>query len=148
MARLRPWDEMFWTAPSLAEDSHPTDPLGLDVMREELSDRLVPCLGGRTRSHEDFFWTLTLLHWATSQPTESAKVQAFLEWERCLKLYWVKQGRKGFTGVEEATRQSRDPNAPSIYYRPLLVNQRSNGLLGAHLAPIRKLASSNNSLTA
>ncbi len=52
------FDGVFWSRPSDDDDARPTDPLGLDAMREELSDRLVPCLTGRTREHEQFFWSL------------------------------------------------------------------------------------------
>jgi hypothetical protein len=45
---------MFWTKPS-TDEATPTDPLGLDSMRDELADKLEPCLTGRTRSHEDFY---------------------------------------------------------------------------------------------
>lgn len=132
-------ENVFWTVPPEVEDARPTDPLGLDAMREELSDHLVPCLTGRTWSHEDFLWTMTLLRWSASEPTERARVQSFLEWERRLKLHWVHKGLSKFAGVEEASKQAEEDDAPSLGYRPLLVNQRSNGLLGAHLAPMRKL---------
>jgi hypothetical protein len=56
---------MFWTRPS-TDEATPTDPLGLDSMRDELADKLVPCLTGRTRSHEDFYWCLTFPRRVTS----------------------------------------------------------------------------------
>lgn len=72
-------DGVFWSRPSEDDDARPTDPLGLDAMREELSDRPVPCLTGRTWSHEEFFWSLVFLRWAEEEKrTEEAQVQRFL----------------------------------------------------------------------
>src|SRR5437016_6069533 len=96
-------DEVFWTEPPDDDNARPTDPLGLDGMREELSDCLVPCLTGRTWRHEDFFWSLVFMHWAHQEEhTEEARVNHFLNWERCLKIYWAHCGRTGFAGVKRA----------------------------------------------
>lgn len=133
-------DQVFWTEPPDTDDARPTDPLGLDGMREELSDQLVPCLTGRTWRHEDFFWSLVFVHWAQEEEhTEEARVNCFLNWERCLKIYWAHCGRTGFAGVKRARDQAREPDAPRMWFRPLLENQRAQGLLGAHLGPLRKL---------
>ena len=133
-------DGVFWTRPSEDDDARPTDPLGLDAMREELSDRLVPCLTGRTWSHEEFFWSLVFVRWAEEEErTEEARVQRFLHWERCLKLHWARGGREGFTGVNRARDQATERDAPSTIFRPLLKNQRAQGMLGAHVGPLRKL---------
>lgn len=132
-------DSVFWTRPSEEDDARPTDPLGLDAMREELSDRLVPCLTGRTWSHEEFFWSLVFVRWVEEERTEDARVRRFLHWERCLKMYWARNGREGFTGVNRARDQAAERNAPSMSFRPLLKNQRAQGMLGAHLGPLRKL---------
>jgi hypothetical protein len=140
MAAMVLADEIFWTEPPNDDDARPTDPLGLDGMREELSDRLVPCLTGRTWRHEDFFWSLVFMHWVREEgPTEEARANRFLSWERCLKLHWAHCGRSGFAGVKRARNQAGEPGAPSVRFRPLLENQRAQGLLGAHLGPLRKL---------
>lgn len=138
-------ESVFWSRPSEDDDTRPTDPLGLDVMREELSDRLVPCLTGRTWSHEEFFWSLVFIRWAEEEAqTEEARVQRFLHWERCLKMHWAHSGRNGFAGVNRAQAQSSEPHAPSAFFRPLLKNQRAQGILGAHLGPLRKLGLVSN----
>lgn len=133
------FEDIFWTTPDESDDSRPTDPLGLDAMREELADRLVPCLTGRTRSVEDFFWTMVFVRWAEEGSTETERIRWFLHWERCWKLCRAKQGETGFAGINRAQNQAREDGAPSTAYRPLLKNQRSQGLLGAHLVPLRKL---------
>ena len=85
--------ELFWTKPS-SDDARPTDPLGLDAMRDELADTLVPCLTGRTRTHEDFYWCLTFTRWASSKPSEKDRVARLLIYERWLKL---RRAEVGFT---------------------------------------------------
>lgn len=133
-------DEVFWTRPPDDDDGRPTDPLGLDGMREELSDRLVPCLTGRTWSHEEFFWSLVFVHWAEKEKrTDEARVGRFLNWERCLKVHWARAGRDAFAGIKRARGQAVERGAPRTDFRPLLENQRAQGLLGAHLGPLRKL---------
>lgn len=133
------FEGVFWTEPP-EDDTRPIDPLGLDAMRDELSDLLVPCLTGRTHSHEEFYWSLVFFRWAAEgQQSESKRIRAFLEWERCLKLSWAHQGRDGFNGLRQARIQGTHPHAPSRDFRPLLKNQRTQGLLGSHLGPIRKL---------
>jgi hypothetical protein len=133
-------DEVFWTRPPDGDDARPTDPLGLDGMREELSDRLVPSLTGRTWSHEEFFWSLVFVRWAEEEEyTDEARVTRFLNWERCLKVYWAHCRRDRFTGVTRARVQAAESGGPRLSFRPLLKNQRSQGLLGAHLGPLRKL---------
>ncbi len=108
-------------------------------MRDELSDQLVPALTGRTHSHADFFWTMVFLHWVRAYPSEDERVREFLSWERCLKLVWVKQQpTKTFAGWQRATKQAKTEK-PSEIFQPLLTNQRSQGLLGAHLRPLRRL---------
>lgn len=133
-------DSVFWSQPPEDDGGRPTDPLGLDGMREELSDRLVPCLTGRTWSHEEFFWSLVFVRWAEEEErTDEARVARFLHWERCLKLHWAHRGRDRFAGVNRARKQVDAPHAPSTFFRPLLINQRAQGMLGAHLGPLRKL---------
>lgn len=133
-------DSVFWTRPPEDDGGRPTDPLGLDGMREELSDRLVPCLTGRTWRHEEFFWSLVFVRWAAEEKdTDTDRAARFLHWERCLKVYWAHRGRSGFTGVNRARTQATAPYAPSTFFRPLLINQRAQGMLGAHLGPLRKL---------
>jgi hypothetical protein len=133
-------DGVFWTCPPEDDETRPTDPLGLDAMREELSDRLVPCLTGRTWSHEEFFWSLVFFRWSQEEEQiDEARAQRFLHWERCLKLHWVHRKREGFTGVRRAASQANELGAPTTFFRPLLKNQRAQGMLGAHLRPLRKL---------
>lgn len=116
------------------------DPLGLDAMRDELAGILVPCLTSRTVSREDFFWTLVFILWAESEPTHDKRVDAFLRHERCLKLYWAKdQPRRSFSGSRRAKDQSEEPGAPRLAYRKLLKLPQAQGMLGAHLAPLRAL---------
>lgn len=142
-------DGVFWSCPPDHDDVRPTDPIGLDAMREELSDRLVPCLTGRTRNHEGFFWALVFLHWAALEKSyEDGRVQRFLHWERCLKMHWAHQGRDGFTGVNSASTQAGQRDAPRTAFAPLLKNQRAQGMLGAHLGPLRKLGLVSDSLLA
>jgi hypothetical protein len=134
-------DGVFWSRPPEDDDSRPADPLGLDAMREELSDHLVRCLTGRTWSHEEFFWSLVFLRWAEEEErTDEARVRRFLHWERCLKLHWAHRRPEGFPGVNRARIQAAERGAPSARFRPLLKNQRTQGMLGAHLEPLRKLA--------
>src|SRR5579863_3083510 len=107
-------------------------------MRDELSDRLVPALSGRTRSHEDFFWTMAFVQWSSVHPNDDDRVRDFLAWERRLKLVWARyQPNKSFAGSRRAKEQS-EAAKPSAKFQPLLANQRSQGLLGAHLRPLRQ----------
>ncbi|MGA2958024.1 MAG: hypothetical protein ABSF48_20140 [Thermodesulfobacteriota bacterium] len=131
--------EIFWTEAPTSDESRPTDPLGLDAMREELSDKLVPCLTSRTSRHEDFFWALTFLRWSASEATEKKREERFLHWERCLKIYWIKfrKNIKGFPGINQARSQASRP--PSLKFQKLLKVQRAQGMLGAHLGPLRQL---------
>jgi hypothetical protein len=136
-------DSVYWTEKA-AETTVPLDPLGLDQMKEELADKLVPYLTGRTDSVEEAFWAMTFLRWAIiDSGNEGATVKRFLEWERCLKLVWAHFGSTppypGFRGVQRARSQSDEPGAPYFRFRPLLVNQRVQGLLGSYLRPLRKL---------
>jgi hypothetical protein len=129
---------LFWTTPSTERDSRPTDPLGLDAMRTQLADVLVPCLTSRVSHPEDFYWSLLFLRWGSSD--DNARERSFLECERLLKLWWVHTGRdRGFAGVEQAKRQAHEVGAPRTAYRPLLKTPRAQGLLGAHLNPLRGL---------
>ena len=109
-------DSVFWTERA-GEISVPLDPLGLDQMKEELADELVPCLTGRTDSVEDAFWTMTFLRWAASiSTTDSATITRFLFWERCLKLVWTHFRsllHDGFPGIQRASSQSIEAGAPS-----------------------------------
>jgi hypothetical protein len=133
-------DSVFWSRPPEDDNGRPTDPLGLDGMREELSDRLVPCLTGRTWSHEEFFWSLVFVRWVEEEKdTDEGRAARFLHWERCLKLCWARSGRTGFTGVNRAREQASAARAPSTVFRPLLINQRAQGMLGTHLGPLRRL---------
>ncbi|MBI3780618.1 MAG: hypothetical protein HY278_06140 [candidate division NC10 bacterium] len=133
-------EPLFWSEPPEREDRQPTDPLGLDAMREELSDRLVPCLTGRTRSTEDFFWTLVFLRWGQKESTGEERERSFLKWERALKIWWIhRRKRNSFSGVKRARQQAQEQGAPSTRFRPLLKNQKTIGMLGAHLGPLRKL---------
>lgn len=130
--------DLFWTTPSI-ENVTPTDPLGLDAMRDELADKLVPSLTGRTRSHEDFYWCLVFIGWSSVRPSEKERIAQFLDYERWLKLCWFHQGREGFAGSRQAKKQANQSGAPVKKFSPLLKNQRSQGLLGAHLEPLRKI---------
>jgi hypothetical protein len=134
-------DCIFWTSPDSDDDVRPTDPLGLDAMREQLSDRLVPCLTGRTWSNEEFFWTLVFLRWVgEEEQTYEARVRLFLHWERCLKMYWAHIKKGEFSGITKAYAQAGEKNAPSTRpFRPLLKNQQAQGMLGTHLGPLRQL---------
>ena len=129
--------DLFWTIPS-TDGATPNDPLGLDAMRNELADKLVPCLTGRTHSHEDFYWCLTFIRWSSSRASEKERISQFLRYERWLKLCWANDGRS-FAGSRQATMQASEKGAPLKWYAPLLKNQRSQGLLGAHLEPLRKI---------
>jgi hypothetical protein len=133
------FDNVFWTVPPSDRESGTTDPLGLDAMRDELSNRLVPALTARTHRHEDFFWTLVFLNWGCDQKTDDGRVAKFLAWERCLKLWWCHRKLSGFSGVQRAKIQASHDDAPSLGFSPLLTNQRAQGLLGAHLGPLRAL---------
>lgn len=82
-------DSGYWSKRE-AETLVPLDPLGLDQMKEELADKLVPYLTGRTDSVEEAFWTMTFLRWATADTfNDSTIVRRFLTGERCLKLVWA-----------------------------------------------------------
>ena len=131
--------DLFWTIPS-ADDLTPTDPLGLDAMRDELADKLVPCLTGRTQSHEDFYWCLAFVGWSSQCPSEKLRITRFLNYERWLKLCWFNKGRKGFAGFRQAKIQGSEKGAPIKRFARLLKNQRFQGLLGAHLSPLRSIA--------
>ena len=136
-------DTVFWTERE-SEMEVPLDPLGLDQMKEEIADRLVPFLTGRTSYVEEAFWAMTLLRWASSDsPNDVVTVSRFLGWERRLKLVWAHfrsiAPYQGFPGVQRARDQSAEPGAPSLRFRSLLANQRTQGLLGAYLRPLQKL---------
>lgn len=139
---------VFWTRLSGDAGGRPADPLGLDAMREELSDVLVPCLTGRTRRREDFYWALVIISWVQDERTEEARINGFVGWERRLKLCWAKQGRTGFGGVEGAGKQAKAPGAPRTTYAPILKNQAVQGMLGAHLRPLRSLGLVENEILA
>lgn len=138
----------FWTTPSDEPGSRTGDPLGLDGMRNQLADALVPCLTGRVGDHEGFFWTLALVRWASTEPSDDRRVQRFLELERLLKLQWAKfEKERRFSGIEKAQMQSSEAGEPSRRYRPLLKTARAQGLLGVHVGPLRALGlMDNNSL--
>ena len=139
LSRMSTLDGVFWTQPS-DDEERPTDPLGLDAMREELSDVLIPCLTARTWRHEDFFWSLVFLAGRNRRRTlKRTASHRFLHWERCLKLHWAREGRDRFPGVNRARAQAAEADSPSTAFRPLLKNQRAQGMLGAHLGPLRKL---------
>lgn len=130
-------NNLFWTGKS-ADDTALSDPLGLDALREEISDELAPCLTSRTRHAEEAFWCLTLLRWSkSSRPAQIER--SFLEWERNLKLVWAKypcdprtKAMRSFPGSERAHEQASSPDAPLTAFRPLLANQRSQGMLGQY----------------
>jgi hypothetical protein len=133
-------NDLFWTSPPEPEVSLPVDPLGLDAMRDELAEHLVPCLTSRTVSHEDFFWTLVFIQWAATEHTHDKRVAVFLYYERCLKLLWAREGRqRRFSGSRRAKEQEQEPGAPRLAYKKLLKLPQSQGMLGAHLAPLRAL---------
>lgn len=133
---------VFWTM-SRREDN-PPDPLGLDTMREQLSNILVPYLTGRTTSISHAFWMLVLLKWSSSESSnDSDATRQFLRWERCLKLVWAHyqptSPEDSFSGIESARKQARDDGAPNQSYHRLLADPRAQGLLGSYLRPMRKL---------
>jgi hypothetical protein len=129
----------FWTKPPSGESLNPSDPLGLDSMRTQIANKLVPCLTGRVTRHEDFFWTLCFIEWASHEKEEKSRVESFLQYERLLKLWWAKQGLTGFSGTNEAHDQVQKSGEPKINGLPLLRHQRAQGLLGAHLGPLREM---------
>jgi hypothetical protein len=131
--------DLFWSAPSGQERTRPSDPLGLDAIREELSGKLVPYLTGRTRRPEDFLWTLAILRWSQDERSDSARVARALQWERRLKLWWCKTGFEDFAGVRGARAQCAEDGAPRSDGRSLLRDQRAQGLIGAHLRPLESL---------
>jgi hypothetical protein len=134
-------EHVFWTKPE--DEENPPDPLGLDAMREDLSNKLVPVLTGRTTSVDHAFWMLTLLRWSQDISTEADIVQRFLWWERCLKLVWAHypsiRPEESFSGIDQATRQGRENGAPRQKYQRLLANQRFQGLLGEYGRPMRSI---------
>jgi hypothetical protein len=130
----------FWTRAAEDSGGRATDPLALDALRAQLADALVPCLTGRVRSHEDFYWTLVLLHWSSGEANDGRRAQSFLELERLLKLQWATfEPARKFSGIEKAQLQSKSRGEPSARYQPLLKTPRAQGLLGAHLGPLREL---------
>lgn len=135
-------EHVFWTKPG--QEENPPDPLGLDAMREDLSNKLVPVLTSRTTSVDHAFWMLTLLRWsAETGNTEAGVVQRFLWWERCLKLVWAHypdiRPEKSFSGIDQATRQGHEEGSPRQKYQRLLTNQRFQGLFGEYVRPIRSI---------
>jgi hypothetical protein len=130
-------DRIFWTA-SGGRDTTIPDPLGLDALRERISDKLVPDLTGRTQRPEDAFWCVVLLRWSYALRIED-RVQQFLSWERHLKLLWAHAGPdksvaspRTFAGIDRARLQCKDDGAPNRRFTPLLKNQRAQGMLGAY----------------
>lgn len=132
--------DLFWTMPPDRERTFPSDPLGLDAVREELSDRLVPVLTGRTVRVEDFLWTLVIIKWSSAAESDDKRLGKALEWERRIKLWWAhRDPTTSFTGVREARAQAEAHGAPRMSGDPLLGDQRSQGLLGAYGRPLRTL---------
>lgn len=129
----------FWTEPPSGDSTNPTDPLGFDSMRTQLADKLVPCLTGRVSRHEDFFWALCFIKWAACEKDDESRVESFLRNERLLKLWWSHKGLNGFSGTEKAHSQAETCGEPKMCGPALLDHPRAQGLLGAHLGPLREM---------
>ncbi len=74
------------------------DPLGFDALREAMADELVPLLTGATRDADEYLWTLIGLRWAHESTGSSVDAtifnQGFAPFERALKQYWYKSGKR------------------------------------------------------
>ena len=158
MRTARLFNLIFWNSKPEKETSLP-DPIGLDRLRDNLADKLVPCLTGRSRYPEEVFWCLVLLSWSNA-PSYRERVERFLRYEWRLKLVWAKYRNHRiaskigcppkFSGSRGAAEQISE--VPDAYYmpgkyRPLLANQRSQGMLGSYLKVLTKLSLVNKDLS-
>ena len=128
-------ENLFWNIPSRIRVAY--DPLGLDVLREEISDNLVPFLTGRTHNPEEAFWCIVLLRWSQADRPKKTE-RNFLKWERRLKLTWAWTAKKGnpigpggFAGIQEAEKQA-ESITPNDNFKSLLSDQRNQGMLGEY----------------
>jgi hypothetical protein len=132
---------LFWNTSHKRQFERNGDPLGLDALREAMSDSLVPHLTGATIHADDYLWVLVGLRWARND--EGAKVdvdvwEAFRRFERGLKQYWQKfTQRRDYLGKREVVKLC-EHDRPNVDQR-ILEDERATGLVGNYIASLRAL---------
>jgi hypothetical protein len=130
--------QCFWLRPTNTEESREIDPLGFSSLHEAAADVVLPHLTWRTLSADEYLWVLIGLGRAAEFATTDVGVwRFFARFERALKLSWYWSGRESsFNGIRAVMEQC-DAGASTLDFR-LLADQRSQGLLGAYLRPLRR----------
>ena len=133
---------MFWNKPCKMSTERPSDPLGLDTLREAMADVLVPSLSARTKYAEDYLWILLGLKWARAEagsPLDADIWRHFARFERALKQYWFKlKIHPDFQGKREVTKRCENRDRPDLE-TPILLNERNTGMLGAYIVSLRSI---------
>src|ERR1700682_6220167 len=118
---------VFWNVPHKRLYERSGDPLGLDALREAMSDCLVPHITGATRHTDDFIWILVGLRWAGRRASTSVDAdvwEEFRKFERALKQSWHRfTGRRDYLGKREVEKLCRDIR-PNVNKR-ILENERA-----------------------
>lgn len=132
---------IFWTKPYKLHTERNADPLGIDALREAMSDVLAPCLTKGTHSADEYLWVLIGLKWGATKIPSGFEVRIwpkFQRFERALKLYWWKfHIHRHFNGVNEV-RNLAVNSRPNLN-TALLKNERAAGLLGTYITSLRDI---------
>jgi hypothetical protein len=133
------YSTLFWNRPPKKNTIRPADPLGFDALREAMADALVPLLTGATRDADEYIWTVVGLRWARKETKSSIDAtiynKGFALFERALKQYLCRFcGWKG-SGINVVKELCKGPK-PNVG-RPILLNERSTGLLGSYIVSLR-----------
>ena len=117
------------------------DPLGLDALREAMSNCLVPHLTGSTSHADDYLWVLVGLRWARGEAPTTVDADVwdeFRKFERALKQYWHKfTARRDYLGKRDVAKLC-EYNRPNVNQR-ILTDERATGLLGNYIASLRAI---------
>ena len=141
---------LFWNRAEKHTGDRAADPLGLDALREAMSNTLVPLLTGGTRRAYEFVWTLIGLRWAREHTGSTIDKDIFYNgfamFERGLKQYWYYSSKRTGAGsnIIKQICQKRKPDLNT----PILSDQRATGLLGSYIMSLRgmELVKSNSLL--
>jgi len=133
------YSTLFWNHPPKINPTRSVDPLGFDALREAMADTLVPLLTGATRDADEYIWTVVGLRWARKETGSSIDStiynKGFALFERALKQYWYKSCGRKSSGIN-VVKELCDRPKPDVG-RPILVDQRSTGLLGSYIVSLR-----------
>ena len=132
---------VFWNAPHKQLYERTGDPLGLDALREAMSDCLVPHITGATRHADDYVWILVGLRWAEQRASTAVDAdiwEEFRKFERALKQYWHQfTTRRDYQGTRVVERLCKDAR-PNVNER-ILENERATGVnRRSNLTPDRR----------